>query len=131
MGAMVVLHDLTELHRLETVRRDFVANVSRELKTPITAIRGLVETLIDDKQMYPEHRDRFLMKVHDQAIRFGEMVTDLLSISRLETQGDVLERKSLDLRDLILVSSQGPNPSREPRLQGQNPAYFNSQINPS
>ncbi len=113
VGAVVVLYDLSELHRLETVRRDFVANVSHELKTPITAIRGLVETLIDDKQMHPEHRERFLIKVRDQAMRLGVIVTDLLTISRLETQGDVLERKFLDLRDPVLASSQGLLPPRE------------------
>ena len=85
VGAVVVLHDVTELDRLETVRRDLVGNVSHELKTPITAIRGLVETLMDDKQMAPETRDRFVAKIADQSLRLSTLVTDLLAISRLES----------------------------------------------
>ena len=68
-GAVVVLHDVTELRRLEQVRRDFVANVSHELKTPLTAIRGLVETLIDDEAMQPATARRFAVKIRDQAQR--------------------------------------------------------------
>ena len=63
VGAVVVLHDVSELRRLEEVRRDFVANVSHELKTPLTAIRGLVETLLDDEAMEEATRRRFLEKV--------------------------------------------------------------------
>lgn len=59
MGAVAVLHDVSELERLETIRQDFVANVSHELKTPITAIRGLIEMMIDDENMSAENKRSF------------------------------------------------------------------------
>jgi len=100
-GAVVVLHDISELERLETMRRDFIANVSHELKTPITAIRGLVETLISDRRMEPEKHERFLQKIANQSMRLSSIVTDLLTISRLES-GKILERKLFDLRRAIV-----------------------------
>lgn len=104
VGAMVVLHDTSELHRLETVRQDFVANASHELKTPITAIRGLVETLIDDKELSSSKRERFLEKIRDQSMRLSSIVTDLLTLSRLEAEGSELERVAFDLRDTVFAS---------------------------
>jgi two-component system phosphate regulon sensor histidine kinase PhoR len=106
VGAVIVLHDLSELHRLETVRRDFVANVSHELKTPITAIRGLVETLIDDRDMTRGNLERFLAKIRDQSMRLSSVVTDLLALSRLESESAVPERKSVDLREVLVAAVQ-------------------------
>ena len=74
---------MSELDRLETVRQDFVANASHELKTPITAIRGLVETLIDDEELSFSKQKRFLHKIKDQSMRLSSIVTDLLALSRL------------------------------------------------
>ena len=79
VGAVIVLDDVTQLRRLERVRRDFFGNVSHELKTPVTAIRGLVETLIDDPDAELDIRQRFLGKVRDQSDRLAALVTDLLS----------------------------------------------------
>ncbi|MBN1517422.1 HAMP domain-containing protein [Candidatus Sumerlaeota bacterium] len=104
VGAVAVLHDVSELHRLETVRREFVANASHELKTPITAIRGLVETLIDDKELEPEQRDRFLEKIKDQSLRLSSIVTDLLTLSRLESDGNQSAKATFDLRDVVIAS---------------------------
>ncbi|NIA07032.1 MAG: HAMP domain-containing protein [Actinobacteria bacterium] len=106
VGAVVVLHDVSRLQRLETVRRDFVANASHELKTPITAIRGLVETLIDDEGIAPENRERFLGKIRNQSVRLSSIVTDLLTLSRLESERGVLKYTALDLRDAVLASAQ-------------------------
>lgn len=100
-GAVAVLHDLTELHRLDMVRREFAANASHELKTPITAIRGLVETLIDDKDLPPSTRERFLAKIRDQSMRLSSLVTDLLTLSGLESEGSEPERVPLDLRETV------------------------------
>jgi two-component system, OmpR family, phosphate regulon sensor histidine kinase PhoR len=97
-GAVVVLHDLTELRRLEVVRRDFVANVSHELKTPLTAIRGMVETLLDDRGMVDATRRHFLERIRSQASRLSTLVSDLLTLARVEAQGGVLELRSIDLR---------------------------------
>jgi len=97
-GAVVVLHDVTELRKLEGMRRDFVANVSHELKTPLTAIRGLVETLIEDREMPPATRERFHEKIRDQSARLASLVGDLLTLARVESQGLSGERQALDLR---------------------------------
>lgn len=103
-GAVLVLEDITQLRRLETMRRDFFANVSHELKTPITVIRGMVETLLDDPDASPEVRERFLSKVCDQSDRLANLVTDLLSLSRLES-GGVGALVPLDIRDVVEEST--------------------------
>ena len=97
-GALLVLEDVTQLRHLETMRRDFVGNVSHELKTPVTVIRGMVETMIDDPDMPAETRDRFLAKVLTQAERMGDLVTDLLSLAHIEAAKSLADRTPLDLR---------------------------------
>jgi two-component system phosphate regulon sensor histidine kinase PhoR len=103
-GAVVVVHDVTRLRRLEVVRRDFVANVSHELKTPLTAIRGLVETLLDDQDMDEGTRRRFLGKVHRQVQRLSALVADLLTLSRVESGQAAFERVPLDVRNPVRES---------------------------
>ena len=83
-GALIVLHDVTRLRRLENVRRDFVANVSHELKTPITSIKGFVETLIDGALDDRENAGRFLEIISRQVNRLDAIIEDLLTLSRLE-----------------------------------------------
>lgn len=83
-GAVLVLHDLTDLRRLEAVRRDFVANVSHELKTPLTSIAGYAETLMDPS-IDAETRQRFLATVVSNAHRMQRLVDDLLDLSRIES----------------------------------------------
>ncbi|MGE3351443.1 MAG: sensor histidine kinase [Planctomycetota bacterium] len=82
--AVVVLRDLSRLRQLESHRRDFVANVSHELKTPLAAIQGFVETLLDDPDVPAPTRQRFLEKVHKQVGRLATLVADLLTLSRLD-----------------------------------------------
>ena len=82
-GAVLVLHDLTEVRRLEAVRRDFVANVSHELKTPLTSISGYAETLLGDSAD-PETTQRFLGTILSNARRMQRLVDDLLDLSRIE-----------------------------------------------
>ncbi len=84
IGAVVVLEDQTRLKRLEQVRKDFVANVSHELKTPITSIKGFVETLQDNRDADPADQRRFLDVIDNQADRLTAIIDDLLSLSRLE-----------------------------------------------
>jgi len=105
-GAVVVMHDITDVYRLETVRRDFVANASHELKTPITAIRGLVETMIDDENLEVDTRKRFLNKTRKQVMRLSILVSDLLTLSRLEAEGGADEMGQLDLREIVLSCMQ-------------------------
>jgi signal transduction histidine kinase len=83
-GAVVTIFDLTTLRRLETVRRDFVANVSHELKTPLTAVRGFADTLLDE-HIPAEQRRRFVETIRDNAERMQRIVDDLLDLSRIES----------------------------------------------
>ncbi len=84
IGAVVVLHDISELKTLERIRTDFVANASHELKTPITAIRGLSESVIDDNSIDRETLLHFMNRIHSQSIRLSQLVGDLMALSRLE-----------------------------------------------
>jgi two-component system, OmpR family, phosphate regulon sensor histidine kinase PhoR len=99
-GAVVGFVDLTEVRRLEGVRRDFVANVSHELKTPLTSIRGYAETLLSD-DLPPEMRRQFLEVVHKNANRLHHIVEDLLDLSRLESGGWRPELTEVDALDLV------------------------------
>jgi two-component system phosphate regulon sensor histidine kinase PhoR len=85
IGAVLVLNDITELKNLERVRTDFVANASHELKTPITAIRGLTETILGDSEVDKETISHFIERVHAQSLRLSQLVGDLMTISRLES----------------------------------------------
>jgi two-component system phosphate regulon sensor histidine kinase PhoR len=113
-GAVLVLDDITQLRQLETMRRDFVGNVSHELKTPVTAIRGLVETLLDDPEVEPVRRVRYLSKIRNQADRLANLVGDLLSLSRLES-GGIVELVAIDVRDAVEGSIRGLRPTAEAR----------------
>lgn len=112
-GAVLVLHDVTELRRLEAVRRDFIANISHELKTPVTAIRGLVETLIDDEGMHPKTQIDFLTRIKDQSLRLSRLITDLLTVSRAESREWAPERERVDLRETARKSMKGLRPVGE------------------
>ncbi len=83
-GYVLVLHDVTELRRLEVVRRDFVANVSHELRTPLTAIKGYAETLLGSAGDDREARRRFLSVIDRHSERLGRLIDDLLTLSDLE-----------------------------------------------
>ena len=100
VGSVVVLHDVTRLRRLEEMRREFVANVSHELKTPLTAIKGITSTLEDDPQMDLQTRTRFLNRISAQADRLEILVSDLLTLSRLESKAETAGHEPLDLRKL-------------------------------
>jgi two-component system, OmpR family, phosphate regulon sensor histidine kinase PhoR len=86
-GALAILHDVTELERLERVRKDFVANVSHELRTPLTAIRGYAETLLDGGLEDLQNNRRFVEIILSQATRLSNIAADLLSLSELESSG--------------------------------------------
>lgn len=88
IGGLVVMNDITRLKRLETLRRDFVANVSHELKTPLTTLKGCVETLSDGGMTGPEATERFVGMMARQVNRLETMVDDLLALSRLEYEAE-------------------------------------------
>jgi two-component system phosphate regulon sensor histidine kinase PhoR len=91
IGAVIVLNDVTRLKRLESMRRDFVANVSHELKTPITSIKGFVETLLNGAMDKPEDCKRFLEIVASQSDRLNAIIDDLLSLSQLEQDAETVD----------------------------------------
>jgi two-component system phosphate regulon sensor histidine kinase PhoR len=89
-GAILVLHDITDLKRADQIRRDFVANVSHELRTPLTAIRGYVEALLDDPSD-PEQTQKFLEIVARHSARMDRLVNDLLRLARLDAHQETLD----------------------------------------
>ena len=95
IGTLVVFNDVTQLRRLENMRRDFVANVSHEIKTPLTAIKGFVETLHRGDVDKPEEVERFLGIIQKHVDRLSSIVEDLLSLSRIEQED---ERKTIQLK---------------------------------
>jgi two-component system phosphate regulon sensor histidine kinase PhoR len=99
-GTLLVLHDVTEVRRLERVKTEFVANVSHELRTPLTAIRGYLETLLGGALDEAAHARRFLEITHAHAERLGRLVDDLLQLSNIETGRIVLAPADLALPDV-------------------------------
>jgi len=99
-GAVLVLHDITDLRRADQIRRDFVANVSHELRTPLTAIKGYAEALLDERED-DEARQRFLEIIHRHATRMERLVKDLLRLARLDVGQETLELARCDVEALI------------------------------
>lgn len=93
---LLVLDDITELQRLEEIRKDFVANVSHELKTPVTVIKGYIETILRTKVKKDERR-RFLKIIRENANRMANIIEDLLTLSRLEREQSLQTTESFDL----------------------------------
>ena len=91
IGAVAILHEVTQLKKLEKVRRDFVANVSHELRTPVTSIKGFVETLLDGAMNNPQELQRFLQIVAVQTDRLNAIIEDLLTLSRIEQEEEKAE----------------------------------------
>lgn len=99
-GVLLVLYNVTHLRRLERVRTDFVANVSHELKTPLTSIHGYVETLLDGAVHDARNNVRFLEKIRTQVGRLSALVADLLSLARIESPAAILRSETVDWRDI-------------------------------
>ncbi len=100
-GAVLVLYDITHLKKLELMRKDFVANVSHELKTPITSIKGFAETLLDGALNDRETLENFLTIINDESIRLQGLIEDLLTLSRLEKDEFMLVRTTLNMSKLV------------------------------
>jgi two-component system phosphate regulon sensor histidine kinase PhoR len=102
LGAIAVLHDITDLERLERVRKDFVANVSHELRTPLAAIRGYAETLLEGALEDPENNRQFLEIIKAQAARLNNIASDLLILSELESgKAEPAEAETFSLRGVL------------------------------
>ena len=117
IGAVLVLNDITELENLERVRTDFVANASHELKTPITAIRGLTETLLGDDEIEKETVTSFIERVHAQSLRLSQLVGDLMTISRLESSQAGEEFTRINFADLARQAARAGQVTAEEKGQ--------------
>jgi two-component system, OmpR family, phosphate regulon sensor histidine kinase PhoR len=100
-GAIIVLHDITELRKLERVRRDFVANVSHEFRTPLTAIQGFAETLLAGAMDDPQNRHRFLGIILEHARRLARLTEDLLKLSQMDADRLELEIRAVSVSALV------------------------------
>ncbi len=100
-GVVLVFHNVTELRRLENIRREFVSNVSHELKTPLTAIQAYTETLLDGAIEEPEHRVRFVERIGEQANRLYALIQDLLRLARIESNENVFDVRSVAVKPVV------------------------------
>ena len=117
-GAVVVVRDTTEVARLGRVRSDFVANVSHELKTPLSAIRGFAETLRDGALDEEETARRFVDRILDQSRRLQSLLDDLLTLSRLESPDAPRERRAVDFARVLERAAETVAPrARERRVE--------------
>ncbi len=109
-GIVISLHDITRLKKLEEIRKDFVANVSHEIKTPITAIKGFAETLIDGAIDDRENALRFLQTIKNHSERLNSLVSDLLTLSGIELGEITIEKRDSDLdsiSDMVFTTLKG------------------------
>ncbi len=106
-GCVLVIHDITEMRRLEKVRSDFVANVSHELKTPLTSIKGFVETLLEGAIDDKEESRNFLKIVQEHAERLDRLTSDLLSLSSLESRQAEIKKEKVAVRQLVEQIASG------------------------
>jgi two-component system phosphate regulon sensor histidine kinase PhoR len=118
VGSLAVFHDISELARLEEVRRDFVANASHELRTPLAAIRGFAETLLQNPSLGDAERRSYLEIIDRHAQRLSHIVHDLLELSTIERGRIRLEPVEVDVGQLVdaLVRDSGPR-FREQQLE--------------
>lgn len=100
-GVLLVFHDITEIKKLEQMRKDFVANVSHELKTPVTSIKGFTETLIDGAMNNKETLEAFLSIILKESDRLQTLIQDLLDLSKIEQHGFKLNIQELDLHAML------------------------------
>ncbi|MEM7235850.1 MAG: ATP-binding protein [Planctomycetota bacterium] len=117
---VLLLRDVSDVRRLESMRRDFVANVSHELKTPLTSIRAYVETLLDGGLDDSEVNLRFLRKIESNAARLSTLITELLTLSRIESGKTVGNRVAITVEDVLercVLELQNEAESRKIELQ--------------
>ena len=100
-GAVMVLHDITEIRRLERARRDFIANISHEFKTPLTAIQGFAETLLGGALDDAQNRMRFLEIIREHALRLGRLTDDLLKLAQIEAGQMKRETRPVAISEIV------------------------------
>ena len=104
IGAVIVMHDITDIKKLENIRREFVANVSHELRTPLTSIKGFVETLIDEEQS-GEDRKKFLQIIQKHVDRLNSIIEDLLTLATLEKEEKEEEFETTEADPLAIINN--------------------------
>lgn len=119
LGVVIVLHDITDLIRLEQVRKDFVANVSHELRTPITSIKGFSETLLDGAYKDEAMSLAFLEIIHKESNRLQMLVQDLLELSKIEQQSYTITLMPTSMREIIMRGAE----LTAQRLEDKNMAF--------
>jgi len=134
-AALLVLHDITGLKKLENMRKEFVANVSHELKTPITAVKGFVETLKEGASREPENLNKFLEIINNHADRLNSIIDDLLILSRIEQSegagGMVLEETKIKpVLDSAMALNQNKVAEKNIKIEAQIPEELKARINP-
>lgn len=101
LGIVVVFHDITEISKIQKMRTEFVANVSHELKTPVTSVKGFAETLLDGALEDPQMAQQFVHIIYEEADRLHRLINDLLDLSRIESKHIPLHKESLNIVDMI------------------------------
>jgi two-component system phosphate regulon sensor histidine kinase PhoR len=114
-GAVLVLHDTSELRRLERLRHEFVANVSHELKTPLSVIKACIETLLDGAVDDVDHRGRFLEQIDHHADRLHNLILDLLSLARLDSGTETFAFQAVALEKVVAACVE----RRRPLVEGK------------
>lgn len=107
-GMIVVVQDITEQEKLDNMRKQFVADVSHELKTPITSIMGYADTLLDS-DVDEEYQKKFLERISSEAVRMSKLVNDLLVLSKYDTAKIKIEKSEIDLGELVKYVFEGQN----------------------
>lgn len=119
LGVVVVMHDVTELVRLEQIRKDFVANVSHELRTPITSIKGFSETLLDGAYKDETMLLSFLEIIHKESNRLQMLIQDLLELSKIEQHGFTVNIMPMSLQEVLIRGAE----LTSPRLDEKNMSF--------
>ena len=127
-GVILILHDLTEIRQLESLRTDFVANVSHELKTPLTSIRAYVDTLLEGGLDDPENKRRFVEKIEKHVDSLGVLITDLLSLSRIESGQAISQHARLDIREPLFETVSRMEPNAESKSIHLKPVVSNQPL---
>ncbi len=123
-SAVFILHDVTDARRLDAMRKDFVANASHELKTPVAVIKGYAETLLDGALEDREHSREFLKLIHNDAKRLSALIDDILKLSQIESGQLILDKKPFALADTVnrvLVRFRHPAAQNRTRLTADIP----------
>ncbi len=114
-GVILVLHDITEIRRLENLRQEFVANVSHELKTPLASIKAYAETLKMGAVNDPDNNVKFVQRITEQSDRLNDLINDMLQLARVEAGQEVFRLESIALRSVVEQSVIQYQPLAEPK----------------